>query len=154
MTSPPSNPVPTGRRFPADKQRIVILGMGIAAVYGAGILAAVWAAFLTSQAVHAGGGIPVSPWALAIFLVLAGMLAVIYGFFFRPREVRLDEYQVSILLWDGSGKTLSRHQLESIDTTDTNVILRGAGRTLVVDRMFADWKVLREALVAWAAGNN
>ena len=128
----------------------MLLGIAVGAVYGSGILMAVWAAMLTSRSMQARGGLPYLPWTVAFVLVLLGMLFLIYGFFFRPRRVHLTEHAITLVIWDGSGKSLSRDQVESVQADDKRVVLRGAGKTLVVDRMFGPWEKLRAELVAWA----
>lgn len=152
MRYPASNPIPEGHRFPAENLRIVRMALMVSVVYGGGILTAFWAGYLTKEAIRTGSGLPVLPWSLAFLGVIAGMLSVIYGFFFRPREVRLTEEKVSLLIWDGSGKSMRRDELESAEAGPSRVVLKGGGKTLVVDRRFAPWKTLREEMVKWADG--
>jgi hypothetical protein len=77
------------------------------------------------------------------------MLAVIYGFFFRPRELRLSETQVALVNWDGNGKKMRRDQVQTVETGRRRIVLRGEGKSLVVPGIFRDWDKIREELSAW-----
>jgi len=149
MMIPIHEPVPDGRRFGPDPLRIAIFALFACGVYGSGIGAEVWAGYLTMTSMRAGAGLPVLPWVLAFVLVVSGMLAVIYGFFFRPRECRLDGDRVGLVYWDGTGKVMDRSAVESMDLGTFRIILRGGGKKLVVGSMFSDWKSLRGELAAW-----
>jgi hypothetical protein len=149
MMIPSHEPVPDGRRFGADPLRIALFAMFACGVYGGGIAAVVWAAFLTMSSMRAGTGLPVLPWALAFVLVVSGMLAVIYGFFFRPRECRFDGSRIGLVYWDGNGKVMEKGAVESMEMGASRIVLRGGGKKLVVGSMFSDWKSLRGELAAW-----
>jgi hypothetical protein len=149
MANTSTEPVAEGKRFKADTTRIAVFAVFACGVYGSGILMVMYAAYLTIKAVHAGQGAPVLPWAAAFVLVVSGMLAVIYGFFFRPREARLSENQVAVVFWDGNGKVMDRSQVESMDVGRSRIVLKGAGKRLVVDRMYSGWDALRGELAAW-----
>ncbi|HKP98024.1 MAG TPA: hypothetical protein VJ385_19990 [Fibrobacteria bacterium] len=151
MANTSDEPVADGKRFKADPLRIAVFAVLACGVYGAGILAVMFAAFSTVKAVHASQGIPVLPWAAAFVLVVSGMLSVIYGFFFRPRECRLSGEQVAIVYWDGNGKVMSRNQLESITVGRSRIVLVGGGKRLVVGRIYSGWKQLSGELGAWKA---
>ena len=153
MSNTQLEPIPEGKRFPADPTRIVLFGLFACSVYGSGIGMVVYAAYLTNKAVHAGNGMPIGPWLAALILVVSGMLSVIYGFFFRPRELRLTENQVAKVYWDGNGKVLDRKQVESVEAAPTRIVLRSAGKRFVVDRMFSKWPQLRGELGAWTPQN-
>jgi hypothetical protein len=149
MANTSTEPVADGKRYKASPIRIAILGLLACGIYGAGIGMVVWAAYLTNKAFHGEGTVPFLPWAAAFVLMVSGMLSVIYGFFFRPREVRLNESQVALVYWDGNGKVMDRAQVESMQVTGSRVVLRGGGRKLVIGPMFSDWKKLRGELGAW-----
>ena len=149
MANTSDEPVFEGRRFPADTLRIAVFGVFACGVYGAGFGMVVYAAFLSVRAVHAGQSAPVLPWAAAFVLVVSGMLAVIYGFFFRPREARLSERQVALVFWDGNGKVMDRDQVETVEVRPSRIVLKGGGKRIVVNKMFSDWKRLSGELGAW-----
>lgn len=140
-----------GRRFGLEPTRLVAFFIGIAALYGVGVLAAGVAAAKTANVMHSGGSnIPYREWAAAFILLIGGILAVIYGIFFRPRELRVSEDEVKLVLWDGSGKFLKRAQLESFAAASSRLVLRGGGKTLVIGRTFAPWNEVRAAVEGWA----
>jgi hypothetical protein len=149
MANTSDEPVADGRRFKADPLRIAVFAIFACGIYGGGIVTVVAAAHSTVVAVHAGRSIPVLPWIAAFILVVSGMLSVIYGFFFRPRECRLNGNQVAIVFWDGNGKVMDRKQVESVRVGFSRIVLKGGGKRLVVGRMYSDWKTLREELGAW-----
>jgi hypothetical protein len=149
MANTAEEPVADGRRFKADPKRIFILAIMACGVYGAGILAVMTAAYQTVKAVHASLPVPVFPWVVAFVLVVSGMLSVIYGFFFRPRECRLNESQVAVVFWDGNGKWIDRKQVETLDVGRSRIVLSGGGKRVVVNRIFSDWKTIRGQLSAW-----
>ena len=142
---------PDARRFRLAPIRMAILGLAVCSIYGGGITAAVWAGYETVEAAHSGGGIPILPWSLAFFFVISGMLSVIYGFFFRPREVRLTPESVAILWWDGNGKAMRRDQVEVVTIKTGKIVLRGGGETLKIGPIFSDWKALGQELHAWTS---
>jgi hypothetical protein len=135
-----------------DSFRIVLLAMLAAGIYGAGILAAIWAGRLTVHAAHASRSIPGWPWAITFVLVVGGMLTVIYGFFFRPRELRLAADRMALVLWDGNGKSIRRDEVRKVEAGPWRIVLRGEGRTLVVRRIFRDWDAIRAELEGWGRG--
>jgi hypothetical protein len=149
MANTSTEPVAEGRKFKADTTRIAILAVFACGVYGGGILTVMIAAWATVKSYHAHQGVPAMPWVAAFVLVVAGMLSVIYGFFFRPREARLSPTQVAVVYWDGNGKTMDRDKVESMDVGKSRIVLKGGGKRLVVSNMFAEWKTLREELAAW-----
>jgi hypothetical protein len=149
MANTSTEPVAEGKRFKADPFRIAVFGIFACGVYGSGIVSVVCSAFLTIRAAHAGLPVPILPWAVSFVLIVSGMLAVIYGFFFRPREARLSESQVAVVFWDGNGKVMDRDKVESMDVGSSRIVLKGAGKRLVVGKMFSDWKRLSGELGAW-----
>ncbi len=138
------------RRFPASPLGIILLALLIISIYGGGISLAVWAGHTTVEAAHRGGEIPVLPWSFAFFFVILGMLSVIYGFFFRPREVRLADSIVGLTWWDGSCKAMTRSQVESVEVKFFQLVLRGGGETLMIPRIFSNWNRLTTELQSWA----
>lgn len=149
MMIPAHEPVPDGKRFKADSMRIAIFALFACGVYGGGIAAVVWAAYVTMNAMRSSDSLPVLPWVAAFVFVVSGMLTVVYGFFFRPRECRISENQVGLVFWDGTGKVMDRRKLDSVEVSRSRIVLRGEGKRLVVGSMFADWKILRAQLAAW-----
>jgi hypothetical protein len=151
MANTSDEPVADGRRFKADPTRMAVFALLACGVYGAGILTVVLAAWATIKAVHAGLPIPVLPWIAAFILVVSGMLSVIYGFFFRPRECRLSGRQVAVVYWDGNGKLMERDQVESVEVGRSRIVLNGGGRKLIVRRIYSDWRELSGSLGSWNA---
>ncbi|MDB5104943.1 MAG: hypothetical protein JWP91_2632 [Fibrobacteres bacterium] len=149
MANTSDEPVYEGKRFKADPVRIAIVAVTACGIYGSGIIMVVYAAYLTIRAVHAGQSAPVLPWAVAFVLVVSGMLGVIYGFFFRPREARLSENQIALVFWDGNGKVMDRDKVESVDVGASRIVLKSGGKRMVVGKMFSEWKALRGELGAW-----
>ena len=149
MANTSEEPVADGRRFKLDTFRIYVLAILASAVYGGGVLMAMWAAYLSVQAAHADRPIPAWPWLIAFTLVVGGMLSVIYGFFFRPRELRLAVDQVALVYWDGNGKKIRRDQVREVEAGPRRIVLRGPEKTLVVGRIFRDWDRIRAELGAW-----
>ena len=150
MANTSEEPVADGKRFKPDSLRIAILAVIASGIYGSGILVAMWAANLSIKAAHAGHPIPVWPWAIAFAFVVVGILSVIYGFFFRPRELRLSESQVAVVYWDGNGKKIRRDQVRQVETGGRRIVLRGPEKTLVIARIFKDWDRIASELAAWA----
>jgi hypothetical protein len=149
MANTSEEPVADGKRFKLDPIRIAVLGAAASGVYGAGVVVGMWAARLSVQAAHAGRPIPVLPWALAFAFVVGGMLSVIYGFFFRPRELRLSGTQVALVYWDGNGKKMRRDQVRAVKTAASRIVLQGPEKTLVIGRIFRDWDRIRAELAEW-----
>jgi hypothetical protein len=149
MANTSEEPVADGKRFKPDAFRIVVLAIIASGIYGSGVLVAMWAANLSIKAAHAGAPIAVWPWFLALGFVVAGILSVIYGFFFRPRELRLSETQVAVVYWDGNGKKIRRDQVRQVDAGRRRIVLRGPEKTLVVTRIFRDWERIRAELAQW-----
>ena len=85
----------------------------------------------------------------AFALVVGGMLAVIYGFFFRPRELRISGDQVALVYWDGNGKKMRRDQVEEVKARPGSIVLRGPGKRLVIGRIFNDWDRIKTELAGW-----
>lgn len=150
MANTSEEPVADGKRFKPDAFRITILAIVASGIYGSGVLVAMWAANLSIKAAHAGTPIAVWPWFLALGFVVGGILSVIYGFFFRPRELRLSETQVAVVYWDGNGKKISRDQVRQVDAGRRRIVLRGPEKTLVVNRIFRDWERIKAELAQWA----
>ena len=143
---------PAGARiFPASPIRIVLLAAVVIAIYGGGIGASVWAGYRTIEAAHAGGDIPIFAWCWAFFLIILGMLSVVYAAFFRPRDVRLTEKEVALFWWHGDGKGMRRDQVEAVEVSGSRIKLRGAGETLTIPPIFSNGKKLSEELKGWAA---
>ena len=149
MANTSTEPVAEGKRFKADTTRIAVFAVFACGIYGSGILMVMYAAYLTIKAAHAGQGAPILPWIASFILVVSGMMAVIYGFFFRPREARLSENQVAVVFWDGNGKVMDRAQVESMDVGRSRIVLKGAGKRVVVGRMYSGWDALRGELATW-----
>jgi hypothetical protein len=150
MANTSEEPVADGKRFKPDPLRITILAVVASGIYGSGILVAMWAANLTIKAAHAGQPIPVWPWAIAFAFVVVGILSVIYGFFFRPRELRLSDTQAAVVFWDGNGKKISRDQVSQVETGGRRIVLRGPEKTLVIAKIFRDWDRIKTELSGWA----
>lgn len=149
MANTSTEPVAHGKRFKADPLRIAVMAVFACGIYGSGIAAVFWASYSTINAFHAQQGVPVFPWMVAFVLVVSGMLLVIYGFFFRPREARLSENQVAVVYWDGNGKVMDRKNVESMRVGRSRIVLKGGGKRLVVDSMFSDWPALKRELGGW-----
>lgn len=143
---------PAGARvFPASPIRIILLAAVVVAIYGGGITAAVWAGYETVEAAHSGGGIPVFAWCCAFFLIISGMLSVVYAFFFRPRDARLTDKEVAVFWWHGNGIGMRRDQVESVEVSGSKIKLRGGGETVVIPPIFSNGKALAEELKRWTA---
>lgn len=152
MANTSEEPVADGERFKPDPIRIAVLAVIASGIYGSGILVAMWAANLSVKAAHAGEPIPIWPWALAFGFVVVGILSVIYGFFFRPRELRLSGSQVAVVFWDGNGKKIRRDQVSQVETAGRRIVLRGPEKTLVIAGIFRDWDRIKSELAAWGKG--
>ena len=152
MANTSEEPVADGQRFQLDSFRVTVLAVFASGIYGTGIIAAMWAAHLSVVAAHSDRAIPVWPWVLAFVFVVGGMLMVIYGFFFRPRELRLSATQVALVNWDGNGKKMRRDEVRAVADGPRRILLRGAGKTLVVPGIFREWERIREELSAWGGG--
>ena len=150
MANTSEEPVAHGERFKADSLRITLLAIVASGIYGAGILMVMWSANVTVKAAHATQALPVLPWVISFALVVTGMLSVIYGFFFRPRELRISETQAALVYWDGNGKKIDRAQVRSVTAGRGRIVLRGPEKTLVVGRIFRDWGRIKAELTAWA----
>jgi hypothetical protein len=109
-----------------------------------------WSAWKSVQAAHAGLPIPATWWVFSFILVVGGMLSVIYGFFFRPRELRISDTQVALVYWDGNGRKMDRSQVESVAAGKGRIVLKGKGKKLVVARIFMDWARISAELGSWA----
>ena len=142
---------PDAKRFLLSPIRTALLGLVVVAIYGGGILSAVWAGQLTVKVTHSGGELPILPWLSAFLFVITGMLSVIYAFFFRPREVRLTDTAVAMLWWDGNGKTMKREVIETVRVSGSKITLTGGGETLIIPPIFLNAKVLGEQLKSWVA---
>jgi hypothetical protein len=140
---------PEARRFRPDPIRMIILGLAVCSIYGGGILAAVRAGSETVRVAHAGGEVPLLPWILAFIFVVSGMFAVIYAFFFRPREVRITDSLVAVLWWDGNGKAMRREEVEKVKVSGRKIVLKGGGETLTIPPIFLNAKALGEELMGW-----
>jgi hypothetical protein len=149
MANTSEEPVADGKRFKLDSTRITVLAVLASGVYGTGIIMAMWAAHMTVLAAHSDRPLPVWPWASAFVFVVGGMLTVIYGFFFRPRELRVSETQVALVNWDGNGKQIRRDQVQAVETGPRRILLRGAEKSLVVPGIFREWDQIRAELTAW-----
>jgi hypothetical protein len=149
MANTSEEPVADGIRFKLDSFRVTVLAIFASGIYGTGIIAAMWAAHRTVAAAHADRPVPVWPWAIAFAFVVGGMLMVIYGFFFRPRELRISATQVALVNWDGNGKKMRRDEVRTVETGPRRILLRGADRTLAVPGIFREWDRIRKELSAW-----
>src|SRR5688500_3920839 len=104
------------QKFLPETKRTVLLALGVGALYGVGIVSAAVAAKITIDATHAGqADMPYIPWAFAYVFIISGMLAVVYGFFFRPRALSITPERVALLKWDGEGKSMRKDELEGIE---------------------------------------
>lgn len=142
---------PDAKRFLLNPIRMILLGLVVVAIYGGGIVSAVWAGQLTVKVAHSGGELPILPWLSAFGFVILGMLSVVYAFFFRPREVRLSDSVVALLWWDGTGKAIKREQVETVKVSGAKIVLSGGGETLTIPPIFSDAKGLSERLKTWAS---
>lgn len=145
----PPHVLADSRRFPATVPRIALLGIGTCLLYGAGLAAGGYAAHLSLEAVRGTQSVPILPWVAAFVLMVSGMLAVVYGFFFRPRAVEMNAEEVALIKWDGKGPSIRRDQVESVEAGDSRIVLRGRGKALSLGRIYSDWDGLRAALEAW-----
>jgi hypothetical protein len=152
MANTSEEPVADGKRFKLDSFRITVLAILASGIYGTGIIAAMWAAHASVVAAHSDRSIPALPWVIAFVFVVGGMLMVIYGFFFRPRELRVSATQVALVNWDGNGKKMRRDEVRTVEIGPRRILLRGTGKTLVVPGIFRDWERIREELSAWGGG--
>lgn len=149
MANTSEEPVADGKRFKADPLRITVLALVACGVYGSGILMVMWSAWKTVQAGHAGLPMPLLPWVASFILVVSGMLTVIYGFFFRPRELRLSDTQIAVVYWDGNGKKMDRSQVETVSAGRGGIVLKSKVSKLVVGRMFSGWDRIAAELGTW-----
>ena len=150
MANTAEEPVADGKRYKIDSLRVTILAVAACGTYGSGILMVMWSAWKSVQAAHAGLPIPAIWWVFSFILVVSGMLSVIYGFFFRPRELRISESQVALVYWDGNGKKMDRSQVESVAAGRGSIVLKGKGKKLVVGRIFMGWDSIAAELGSWA----
>ncbi len=142
-------PAESGVRYKPDSLRVIILGLVVFTIYGGAIAMAVYSGYLTMGAMYSTGSIPVLPWLFAFFLVISGCLSLIYSFFLRPREARVAADEMAIFWWNGKFKSMRREEMESITITNRSVVLKGKGRTVKVNAIFADWDDLRRRLSEW-----
>lgn len=142
--------LPGSRRYSAGAGRIALFGLGTSLLYGLGLGSGGWAAHLSLQAVRAGREVAVVPWILAFVFMVSGMLAVVYGFFFRPRAVEVSDDEVALVKWDGKGKSLRRDQVASVKASGSSIVLSGPAGSLRIGRIYEDWQGMRESLQAWA----
>ena len=149
MANTSEEPVSDGERFKPDSSRITALAILSSGTYGTGIITVMWSAHLSVVAAHSSRSIPVWPWAISFILVVGGMLSVIYGFFFRPRELRVSDSQVAVVYWDGNGKKIRREEVRTVEAGRSRIVLRGAEKTLVVPGIFRDWDRIRRELSVW-----
>lgn len=149
MANISTEPAANGKKYPADHLRILMVATLACGLYGAGIGAVVWASWATIKAGHAVQSTPLFPWVVAFGLLVTGMLAIIYGFFFRPREARLSKTQIAIVFWDGNGKMMERSKVESIVVSPSRIVLKGGGKKVVVHKIFSNWAELSAELAAW-----
>lgn len=152
MANTAEEPVADGKRYKIDSFRVTVLAVAASGVYGSGIIMVMWSAWKSVQAAHASLPIPVLPWAVSFLLVVGGMLSVIYGFFFRPRELRISDTQVALVYWDGNGKKMDRAQVESVEARNGRIVIRGKGarKKLVVGKIFQGWEAILAELGSWA----
>lgn len=134
-------------QFPADPFRTVLLGLGIALLWGSGLVVGGWSANLGLAAAHAGRAIPWAPWLLAFLLVVSGMLSVVYGVFFRARAVEINEEEVALIRWDGKGKSIRRDEIKSVEAGRSRIILHGADSRMEIGRIFTGWENLKKTLM-------
>lgn len=138
-----------GRRFPLDPYRILLLALGVALLWGLGLAAGGWSATLSLEAARAGRSIPWAPWLAACALVVSGMLAVVYGFFFRPRAVEIGEEEVALIMWDGKGKSRRRGEVKRVEVRGSRIVLRGEGGDMAIPGIFLDTDELAGMLRLW-----
>jgi hypothetical protein len=139
----------SGRRFPASSGRIVLLAGFIFILYAAGLGFGGWAATVSLAAVRSGREVPWAPWLLAFLFMVSGMLFVVYGFFFRPRAVEIDNEEVSLVKWDGKGNFMRREELQSVKGGSSRILLRSHDTELSIPRIFTDWNTLCGQLESW-----
>jgi hypothetical protein len=138
-------------KFTTEPKRTILLALCISGLYGVGIVSAAIAAKITIDASHAGQtAVPYIPWAFAYVSIIAGMLSVVYGFFFRPRALSIKPDRVAFLKWDGEGKRMAKGELKGFEASAHRIVLKSDTKTLVIGKMFADWEKLRKALETWA----
>jgi len=95
---------------------------------------------------HQGGDIPFLYWSWAFFLIISGMLAVIYAFFFRPREIKLSETEVGIFLWNGEGKGFLLKQIKSVESKGGKIVLISENEKIIFPPIFDAMPSLFEKL--------
>jgi hypothetical protein len=137
------------RRFPASTARIALLGLFTSLLYLAGLATGGYAGHLSLEAVRASQSVPILPWVAAFAFMVSGMLAVVYGFFFRPRAVEINSEEMALVRWDGKGPSIRRVEVGSVEAGPYRITLRAGSRTLSLTRIYSDWDGLREALRAW-----
>lgn len=146
----PPHVLSDSRRFPATVLRIALLALGTCLLYGAGLAAGGYAAHLSLQAVRGTESVPILPWVAAFVLMVSGMLAVVYGFFFRPRAVEVNQDEVALIKWDGKGRSLRRDEVESVESGRSRITLRAGSKTFSLSRIYSDWDGLRATLQSWS----
>lgn len=129
--------------------RLFLLAIMVVAIYGGGILMAVWAGSQTVTAAHNGGDIPVFAWSCAFILIISGMLAVVYAFFFRPREARITDEEVALFWWDGSGKGLKRSEVKKIEKKFGKIVVSSETEKLTIPSIFVELESLEKKIAAW-----
>jgi len=138
-----------GSRFPASSGRIILLAFFISLLYGAGLAAGGWAATLSLAAVRAGRDVPWMPWLLAFAFMVSGMLAVVYGFFFRPRALEISADEVALVRWDGKGRSMRRDEVTAVRPGRSRIVLEGGGRRLAIAPIFSRWEAIGAELAKW-----
>lgn len=147
MKTPPI--LENASQFPADPYRTVLLALGIILLWGSGLVVGGWSANLALAAAHAGRTIPWAPWLMAFLLIVSGMLSVVYGMFFRPRAVEINDEEVAFIRWDGKGKSIRRDEIKSVEASRSRIILHGANSRLEIGRIFTGWENLKKDLMKW-----
>lgn len=150
VNNQPSQILAGGRRYPASSSRILLLAIGILFLYAAGLGSGGWAATLSLAEVRAGREVPVLPWLAALVFMVSGMLSVVYGFFFRPRAVEVNDEEVAFVKWDGKAKSLRRDEVKAVRESGGRLILEGEGKSLVIRSHFEGWDALQADLARWA----
>lgn len=150
MANTAEEPVADGKCYKIDSLRVTVLAVIACGLYASGILMVMWSAWKTVQSAHASLPIPVLPWVYSFVLVVSGMLSIIYGFFFRPRELRISDTQVAVVYWDGNGKKMDRSQVESVAAGRGRIVLKGKGKKLVVGKIYMEWDRITAELGSWA----
>jgi hypothetical protein len=149
MKSPIAQHLPGGSRYPASTGRILLLALFVSFLYAAGLGAGGWAATVSLAAVRAGGDVPWAPWLLAFVFMVSGMLAVVYGFFFRPRALEISPEEVALVRWDGKGRSMRRAEVTSVRPGRSRIVLEGSGKRLAIAPIFSQWEAIGAELAKW-----